>query len=101
MTGILFILFMTLVSGSIYLFDNVMTNAEAKERNKLETCIMEQIELSEENRESYFPRMRDELLHGFIMKCIKDKHFREGNSVYLKSSSNDSSDRKPIKRKTK
>jgi hypothetical protein len=51
---------------------------------KLSKCIMEQIELHEENRENYFPRMGQELLHGFIMECVNERYSRKAPPVFRK-----------------
>jgi len=93
-----FILFMIFISASaIRVVEKVNID------KNVSVCIMEQIELSEENRESYFPRMRNELLHGFIVQCVVDKSFRNKDSISLKpiSTSNDSSNRKHTLRETK
>jgi hypothetical protein len=63
-----FILFMLLLAGAAM---GVKSTADKEHKKDLETCIMDQIELSEQNRGNYFPRMRNELLHGFIMGCVK------------------------------
>jgi len=101
MTRVIFVLFMSLVVGASYLVTETGDFLQAKQKRELESCIMEQIELSEQNRSSYFPRMRDELLHGFVMKCINDKDFRKSISLSPDSPSNDSSKRKPVRRETK
>ncbi len=97
--GVLFILFMTLVIGASVGITKAGDYFTAKYKNELESCIMEQIELSEQNRDSYFPRMRDELLHGFIMKCINDKDFRKNISLSADSPSNVPTKRKQVKGK--
>lgn len=80
MLGILFILFMTIVVGASFGITKVGDHFQNKQSQELEICIMEQIELSEENRDSYYPKHRDELLRHFIMKCIQDKSFRNKES---------------------
>lgn len=99
MIQLLFILFMSLVVGASFGITKVGDHFQSKQKRELESCIMEQIELSGQNRDSYFPRMRDELLHSFIMKCINDKDFRQAISLSPDSPSNDSSQRKPVKDK--
>jgi hypothetical protein len=69
-----FILFMLLLAGAAM---GVKSTADKDHKKELETCIMDQIELSEQNRGNYFPRMRNELLHGFIMDCMKVPSFRK------------------------
>jgi len=78
MIQLAFILFMAVLIGSTTGFIKTADHFVSKAKQERDSCIMQQIKLSEENRKNYFPRMRDELLHSFILKCLDDKQFKSG-----------------------